>query len=383
MKILFVSSSPLEYNCSANMRNNALLLGLYKNGHDIYTLTPEVQNDFVDYDDKLKNDFFKKKYYIPLGTIHSKITVKKGKKTFINNLKLFVYKTLRKMRVYDFKASLKNKIADVEIDESFDIVISSSDPKSSHLLAESLIKQNKKITKKWIQYWGDPFAIDINNHSYLPRFVFKKEEKRLISLCDKVVYVSPFTLSKQQELYPKYKYKMTFEPIPYLKTKIYEKKINKEFTIGYFGDYYTKDRNIINIYNVCKSNNYKLLVTGNSDLHFENTDKITFYGRMKKEVVEKFESECDVLVCICNKQGTQLPGKIYHYAATNKAILIILDGDYSSKIKDYLNGFNRFYFCENNVDSINQKIDEILNEKKDFEPVKELFCKEISKKIIK
>ena len=142
----------------------------------------------------------------------------------------------------------------IDIKEKFDIIISSSDPKSSHLIAESLIYNNPGIAKKWIQYWGDPFASDINKKSYLPDFLIKKEEERIISKSDMVIYVSPFTLEKQKELYPKYASKMVFFPIPYLKKIEYPKTNNVNLVLGYYGDYRKKDRNILPLYEAIKEN---------------------------------------------------------------------------------------------------------------------------------
>lgn len=71
---------------------------------------------------------------------------------------------------------------------------------------------------------------------------------------------------------------------------------------------------------------------------------------------EKYEEDADLLIVLLNKKGTQIPGKIYHYAGTNKPILIILDGDRKEEIKEYLSLFNRFYFCENNERTRNRAI---------------------------
>ena len=44
MEILFITSYPLEYNTSANIRNISVLNGLIKNGHRVYTLSPYPTN---------------------------------------------------------------------------------------------------------------------------------------------------------------------------------------------------------------------------------------------------------------------------------------------------------------------------------------------------
>ena len=175
MKVLFVSSSPLEYSASSNMRNIALLKGFIENGYEIYTLTPEPQKESLLYDKTICNINIKKKYFIPLGTIHSALTMKKNKKA---KIKEDIYKFVKKFKIYDFRSSLAKK--EVQIEEQFDLMISSSDPKSSHLIAKNLKRRNPNIAKKWIQYWGDPFADDINNKNFIPDLMVQNEEKKII-----------------------------------------------------------------------------------------------------------------------------------------------------------------------------------------------------------
>lgn len=382
MKILFISSSPLEYTASANMRNLALLKGIEKLGHEIYTLTPEYQTDMKKYDPSICDLNFNKRYWIKLGNFHQKITMKKGKKNYIKSI---LYKLLTKIRIYDFKARLVDNLSKIEIDEKFDYIISSSDPKSSHLLAEKLIALNPGITKKWIQYWGDPFADDINKSSIIPKFVIKKEEKRLISLCDKVIYVSPFTLKKQKRLYECYSDKMFFLPIPFLKEKIYPETTNKKILLGYYGDYNKKDRNIFPLYDTIKSqtDNFEMKICGASDLNLENHSNIEIQERQTVDVIQKYEKNTDILICICNKSGTQIPGKVYHYAATNKPILIIVDGDNKEELKEYFESFNRYYLCDNNELSILNKLNEIKSQRNvSFNPCEQFKPINIAKEFL-
>ena len=140
MKVLYVSTMPLDYSSSANMRNIALLKGLQLQGVELYLLTHESQKDLQHYDETLCNGItFKKKYIIKLSNIHAKATMKKNKK---NKLKNILYNFLIKFKIYDFKSSLVNRINEINITEKFDAIISSSDPKSSHLLAKTLINKN-------------------------------------------------------------------------------------------------------------------------------------------------------------------------------------------------------------------------------------------------
>ena len=75
-----------------------------------------------------------------------------------------------------------------------------------------------------------------------------------------------------------------------------------------------------------------------------------------KEVL-KMEEEYDILICICNSKGTQIPGKIYYCTGYHKPIIIILDSEYQEDLREYFKTFNRFILCENNVKSITSAIE--------------------------
>ena len=381
MKVLYVSTMPLDYSSSANMRNIALLKGLQLQGVELYLLTHESQKDLQHYDETLCNGItFKKKYIIKLSNIHAKATMKKNKK---NKLKNILYNFLIKFKIYDFKSSLVNRINEINITEKFDAIISSSDPKSSHLLAKTLINKNPGITKKWIQYWGDPFAIDVNNKKLIPRFLIRKEEEKLISGADAIVYVSPLTLEKQKEIYKEYSNKMYFLPIPYKEELISKNLISSEVTLGYFGDFYSRNRNILPLYQALeKCTDVKLIICGNSDIKLDSTSNIKVNTRMNLKDMRKIESEVNALVCVCNKSGTQIPGKIYHYSATNKPIIVILDGENTTQIRKYLEKYDRYIICENNIESIIKLINYDTLTKRKFLPCKELEASYIAKKLL-
>lgn len=381
MRILYITSYPLEYSSSANMRNIALIKGLIENGNEVHTLSTSLDKESSLYDNSLLNIDINKRYWIELGNIHKNISTKNGEK-FKKKILDFAYKMYMKISIYDSRANLAKKVRNLKINNCYDIIISSSDPKSAHLFAEELIKHNPNITKRWIQYWGDPFASDINRKSLIPKFIVKNEEKRLISKSDKVIYVSPFTLDEQMKMYPSEKEKMIFIPIAYIDEKVFPKTNNQNVTLGYFGDYNKNDRNICELYECCIDNGYNLVVTGNSDLKLEETNKIKIMSRQKKNVIEEYEKKCDILVCICNKKGTQIPGKVYHYSCTNKPILIILDGNKTNELKKYFESFERFYMCSNDSKKINIEIEKIKEENKNFEPCKKLSSEYIARQLI-
>lgn len=385
MKILYITSTPLEYNSSANMRNIAIIKGLQQLGNEVSSLSSEAVNSSIYSDDISEIINVKNRYWLKLGAIQNNITNNINQKNnFKKIIKNRIYKIYTKFSIYDPKKTLVSKVSKDFIKEKFDLIISSSDPKSSHLIAERLIELNPNITKKWIQYWGDPFVGDINKNSIIPANVIKREEKRLIGLCDEVVYVSPFTLEQQQKNYPEYKDKMKFVPIPYIEEKIFTTGSNSKVTLGYFGDYKSSDRNIKPLYEtIIKNNDCYLNICGNSDIKLEEKENVSIRPRQKMNVVEELEKNSDILVCICNKKGTQIPGKIYHYAATNKPILIILDGDKKEELRKYFESFNRYKLCENTEEDIMKAVKDIINEKVEYKPLTLLSSEKIAKKFIK
>lgn len=383
MKILFVTSDPLEYNSSANMRNRAIIKGIIENGNQVSTLSAELNKKSIYADNSKLNLELKERYWIQ-DSIKIRVDKEGRGKKIKKKIKEIIYNLYIKFSIYDPKKRLLKKLNVSQIKNEFDLIISSSDPKSAHLLAEKLIKEKPNITKKWIQYWGDPFLDDINKKSLFSKKLIKKEEERIISLCDKIVYVSPFTLEKQKKLYNKYSDKMEFLPIPYIKEKIYKPNKNKNIVLGYFGDYRSQDRNIQPLYRLVSNNkNIQLNICGNSNLKLEQKENINIKARQPLSVIEKMEEKSDILVCICNSHGNQIPGKVYHYAATNKAILIIVDGEKQDNIKEYFETYNRFKICKNNEIDILKTVNIIMKEEKKYEPLYELNAQNIAKKLIK
>ena len=90
------------------------------------------------------------------------------------------------------------------------------------------------------------------------------------------------------------------------------------------------------------------------------------HGQVTRNEADQAESNADVLVCICNLRGTQIPGKIYYLTNYLKPIIVIVDGEYKEELKDYFESMNRFIVCENNENAIEDAIRNaktILNEK--------------------
>ena len=70
-----------------------------------------------------------------------------------------------------------------------------------------------------------------------------------------------------------------------------------------------------------------------------------------------------MLITVCNLRGTQIPGKVYYAAASQKHMLVILDGDEKDKLKAYVDSFGRYITCENNLESIQKALSDIRSKK--------------------
>lgn len=389
-KILYVTAEPLEHWTSANIRNLNLIEGLLACGHKVSTLSTELQVNAQGKGNTVPTEC--QRYFVPLNDLHALITQKQQDnpnvwKKCVSRLKEVAYSFKKKLTIYDTRKMEVPNVDEVDIPEHFDVMISSSDPKSAHLFAERLLQKNPNIADKWVQYWGDPFTGDISKGYLGPERVLVNEERRLLSLCDLAVYVSPLTAKYIQNKYPDMADKVYFTPITYSKGNCFRAPVEEKFKIGYFGDYTRRNRDIMPLYQAMKKldGKYQLKVIGTSDVSLDSTDNVEIHARVPAIELRQTEQQCNLRVCICNKSGTQIPGKIYHAAATDTPVLVILDGECAETIRNYFGQFNRFYFCENNAESILNTIIKIA-EKPDLHiqtrPVEAFSAKKVAQSII-
>ena len=381
MRILYVVSRALEINTSASIRNHTTISGFLDNSHQVTIVSVSPDKGHKAYDESLSIRRAEKKYF-NIGGIQNITNISRNI-SFLNKIKPLVYKILYKNQVYDNLKGIIRFYRQINVDD-FDIVISSSDPKSSHLFVDELFKNNKKRIP-WIQIWGDPFADDITLSGKRKSKVIR-EECRLLKLADKIVYVSDLTCQSQKRKYPESAFKMYYIPVPYLTPRVSGKdfpKNYKKIKICYCGDYGSKIRNIQPLYEAVKELGMSLQICGMSDLKLESTDCISILPRQTSDKVRIFEDEADLLVHLSNKRGTQIPGKIYQYISTDKTILFILDGN-NDELKSVFESYNRFIFVENQKDKIKEVLYNIvdLRSKIDNNPVEYFSAHNISKIIL-
>ncbi len=246
-----------------------------------------------------------------------------------------------------------SKAARFRSDEPYDVVLSLSTPPASHLLAHKLLSSGRVKSGHWIQIWEDPWFGDVFSRTGKDEIF--REEKRLLAFADRVCYVSPLTLEYQKKQFPESAHKMYWVPLPsyYKPGESTDREINEEL-FGYFGDYKRRARNLEPFYLAARELGIDVNICGDSDLKLESTEHIRVYPRLPLSELTPIEERTGVLVFLCNSTGGQIPGKIYQYAASAKTILFILDGNEHEKqvLKDFFGPFNRFVFCDNDVESI-------------------------------
>lgn len=385
MKILYITNSPIEYNSSANIRNISLIKGLVENGHQVEVLScfPNKGSKYYDPTNTCKIDV-PVKYIESVNKLSgSELKINKNEKSYVfDKVRVLLYKLYNSINIYDPRVRNLKYIDDLHIDNSYNVIISSSDPKSSHLLAENIIKKLGGV--KWIQYWGDPMAADINKKGIIPKCFLKREELRLLRMADVAIYVSPTTCINQKKEYEKVEDKLHYLPIPVIPDTFtqYVKHGQEDIRLGYYGDYYLRDRNIIPLVNVCRKNKYYLDIYGNSDLTLEKTQYVNVNSRVTYKKIKTLEEQIDVLVCLCNKAGGQIPGKIYHYAATYKPILLILDGENKDDIQACFKKYPNYFMCENNEKSITEAVEAIMRDNRSISPVEDFFSMQVAQKMI-
>ena len=216
MEILFVSMTPLMSNTSANLSNIGCLKGLLELGHIIDMVTLEPDACGVGYD--ASNQFIlniRNTYYLPQNPIYKRMRTKKdvssvnieveSKKRIVKNFGRWIRSLINMLMVFDPQII---NVCKMKVGTHYDLVISTSDPKSSHILAEHVIKENH-LKCPWYQYWGDPMYDDITNEcGIIKKTRLKHAEQNLLSMADRIIYVSPLTCRKQKLLYPKEAVKM-------------------------------------------------------------------------------------------------------------------------------------------------------------------------------
>lgn len=389
MKILFISTQVETLNSSASIRNSSLIKGLYALGHEVHVET-------IDYPTQYVSEYLRKNLCVervgrtnlPIyrynQSIKSKGLVKKN---------YFLRDILKKLRsvIYfpDISVSWLKFFDFGSVSHDYDLMISSSDSKVSHLIAEKIYKL---LNIKWIQVWGDPWSDDFTLPKMLKRRAFKNE-RRLLSQADKIIYVSEATLEKQKHIFPKFSSKMQFVPRGFFApvdtiNEIREDRIHIAYTGNLFWG-----RNICNLvnaireFNATSSKKCLLDIYGVQDEKFveetQNDDFINTYSPVDYEQILKVYESSNVLLFISNSSvSTQIPGKFFDYSGTTRPILCLMD-DTDTPIAGYLGSFDRCLIVRNEMHSIMDSMMTMTQMASRSYPIPEYFYPEsVAKQIL-
>lgn len=346
-KVLFITDykETSKNKSSTQVAINNIIKGFLENGIDLFVVA--VIDSFTN-----KTDVDLELTNLGIGhfLIDSRInTDGKGKyKQLYSCMKAFF---LRK-RYYSFVVD--------SIKFEYDVIVSCCPGLESGIIQNVFKKNNKN--KKTIQIWTDPYsAIGLESTTKLPlrRRVHSWLEKKLLSSADRIFYFTEVLCNIQRRLFSRYAKKMDF----------YNGCSTIDFEecsgdchwpihlVGYSGSFNHVRRNINPLcVAASKCPDLDFLVRGGggvlenhdySNLEISNTSQ-----RLPREQVLKIEKTFDVNVCVCDKKGFMVPGKVFMQAALPNFVLVILDGSYKNEIRNYLSSFNRFVFAENDPEDI-------------------------------
>ena len=389
MRVLYVVASCLTKNTSANMSHNAYVQGLLENGCEVDIL---MAQDSWGEEDKALPRWEKANYYVyrsvsladrirryvgkqTRSAVSQEKSMEIGEGTTTEKqsaevklrilLKQLYYAAFPVDPVYPLDKEWLKQAAKFRSNERYDMVISNSSPSASHKLVVLLRAKGNIHFNRWVQIWEDPWYYDLygNRDERV-----KEEEHALLREASEVYYVSPLTLMYQKQYYSDCAHKMKCIPLPFLKLKGEGLSMSEEVSFGYFGDYYAKTRNLKPFYAALLETGARGYICGDTDICLKPTEQITVSGRMTLDKLAEIQERTGVLVHLCNLRGGQIPGKVYHYSATMKPILFILDGLPEEKrmIREFFGKFNRYCFCDNDPESISDAIKMIMANKDHF-----------------
>ena len=243
-----------------------------------------------------------------------------------------------------------------------DTILITQAPGIDSVLYANLLK--KKFPKiKYIQYWADPVALSLIMPSQFSkkRMFHKFYESKAHRAADKIVYGTQSLYTSELKLFPYIANKSIWVDVSYCPESKDKREGYDEPVFGYFGNYYSTIRNIVPFYKAATHyEGIKTIICGAGDIQLNSSKNVSIMNRVPQIEVSELESKIDVVVCILNKVGMQIPGKVFYQTNTSKTILVIIDGPNQKEIVKELTKYNRFIFCKNDEKSILETMDNIV-----------------------
>lgn len=364
MNILLITLFPLERNTSVAISNVNISKGLLALGHKVTWVMPNWLQCETEFD-----------------AANVQIIRVPGQ-----DQKRDAGKIINKIRSHygflDFTRSYLHQVHTTYVpDEYYDIVISTSDPKTSHVFTARLLR--KVRYGKWVQHWGDPMLGDITRNLWWPKWCIKLYEGNIMRKADKIIYVTPFTAEAQKKAYPQYANKISFVPLPADMHATKTVSHPDTLRVAYLGDYNPSFRNLRPLYDACKKLDFAQLTIAGHGPDYGNTSNIIILPRIPQDQALKIEEESDVIFCVCNMRGTQIPGKILYKTSSDKHILMAVEKENHNEMMKYFESFNRFVICDNTIESITEALRSLRSRPHDYTTPECLLPNNIAKEIIK
>lgn len=363
MNILYISALYTRKNSSAAIRNNALVKGLIMLGHrvDVKTIDWGADESIFLNTEKNGNIY---KYTLPAikkvnqykKNIASKYKILHRVVSYIKPLIMFPDNTKSWIRSYQYGNMAKE----------YDLMISSSDTKSAHLIASKIKQLSPGL--RWIQIWGDPWTYDLNTPWYVKPISYLYEGE-ILKKADKVVYVSQLTAELMKNKFPKYANKLSYIPRSYYyECEQRPKSSDKNIKIVYTGTL-AYGRNTeqllkaINDFNTHSNNKIELHIYGAVAIPSSQLDasNVFVHGEVDYSQIKHVYEQGDFLLFISNKGKTitQIPGKLYDYLGCYQPIICLCDSEQTNLI-NYLKGISKCIIINNNYKSIYNFFDNLV-----------------------
>lgn len=389
MKILYITTFYNFKDSSAAVRNNALVKGLLELGHEVDVQTIRFSDDMtspdLNYGNVIYTDLFNWSSRQSLG---AKVASNK-----LLTLMRNVYVTIRKYG--EFPDKFHGWIDKIDIKriplKDYDLMISSSDGKTSHFVAEHLKKAQPSL--KWIQIWGDPWYDDVNLKGF-NKWRTKRAEKKILSAADEIVYISAPTAKVMVERYNNLANHIHFIPRSYFYEYAYKVPSEGDMHIVYAGSIYVAHgRNICSIVNALTKYNKTAVrklyldVYGVVDAPIKNeckADSIVFHESIDVKQLGEVYKCANALLFISNKAGsTQIPGKLYDYLGTSSTILCLVNNT-TDGIAEFLKSLGeRSVLVINDEESIAAALPEVAKTmERSFVPAVDYSAKAIAGRIL-
>ena len=245
------------------------------------------------------------------------------------------------------------------VNGEYDVVLSFVPIFASARLGFDVVKKCLKGVRL-VQFWTDPLALGgCKDAKSIPkrRILHLLEERRALAYADDVVFCYPLLMELETAAHPKYARKMRWSDVGYIKHERDDfVPRNKNVTVGLFGAYQRKVRNIEPLLSVMASfPDVRFVIRGDSDFEIDaarypNLDVKT--GRIPVEEVEALEAQCDILISLSGRYTVMPPGKTFYYASYNKPLVFIVDGPRAEYMEQHFSRLCRYICCANEKSAI-------------------------------